>query len=306
MIRKKNNHPIKAYLVIAIFLIITVVSAISRIKLHFTGSSVLGDQTPGQNNENSRNVFSQNLYMKLKTTIDAAQGTYTIYISDINSNQSMGINDKTVLTAASINKVPILAVLYYQANKKNLDLEKIIIPQPSDIQDYGTGSIRYDPTGIPYSLKSLARLMMEKSDNTAAHILATQVLTMDQIQKTIDDWGLTQTSMTDNQSSVYDMNTLLTKMYKGETTNKALRDEMFDFMDNSDTEDRIPKLLPKDIHVYHKTGDDVAKLHDVGIVDIPKHPYYIGIMTSDITDEEATKKTMAELSKIVFDYMKTL
>ena len=69
----------------------------------------------------------------------------------------MGINESVIFTAASVNKVPILAALYEEAQKGNVDFNRVITLQASDIQDYGTGSIRYDPPGTTYSVKTLAQ-----------------------------------------------------------------------------------------------------------------------------------------------------
>ena len=176
--------------------------------------------------------------------------------------------------------------------------------QKEDVQDYGTGSIRYDPIGTLYSLKTLARLMMEKSDNTAAHILGKIIVTEDKIQEYVDNWGMTQTNMKDNKTSATDMKILLSKIYDGEIANEALTSEMLDFMHGSDFEDRISKNLPENVKVYHKTGDETGKIHDVGIVETGDNTYYIGILTIDMSDEKETKDNMAKISRLIYDYMK--
>lgn len=230
-------------------------------------------------------------------------GSYSVYAVNVNTNESFGIDEKVIFTGASVNKVAILATLYNLAGKNEIDLEKIISLQEGDIQDYGSGSIRYDQPGTPYSLKTLARLMMEKSDNTASHILANLVIGMDKIQEFTDSLGMTQTDMADNKTSPYDMSLLMIKLYKGEVTTKALTAEMLSIMDNSDFDDRIPQGLPTGIKYYHKTGDETGKLHDVAIVDLPGKPYFLGVFTTDITNEEKTKENIAAISKIVYDYM---
>lgn len=230
-------------------------------------------------------------------------GTYAIYLYDIKNKKEYGLREKTVMTAASVNKIPILAALYHLAGKGDIDLEKVIVTQAEDIQDYGTGSIRYEDPGKPYSLKTLALLMMEKSDNTAAYILARHVLGEDKIQQLVNSWGLIQTTISDNTSSPYDMTMLLLKMRNGEITTPALTPEMMEFMTHSDFEDRIPAGVPKDVKVYHKTGDEIAKLHDVGIVEKPNRPYILAIFTSDVIDENRTKSVMAEISRKIFSVL---
>ncbi len=249
---------------------------------------------------------SKNLLDSLADDIQKNGGTFSVYIFDMKTNKGIGINENMVITAASVTKIPILATLYKMAGEGKIDLEKIIIPQPSDIQQYGTGSIRYDPTGTPYSLKTLARLMMEKSDNTAAYLFAQIIIKPSNIQNQVNAWGLTQTDIADNKTSVFDMNLLLQKIYQGEITSPALTKEMLDFMDVSDFDDRIPKGVDEGVKVYHKTGDEIGKIHDVGIVDLPKRPFFLGIMTTDVTNDEETKNTIAKISRKVFDFMKSL
>ncbi|MBI2617251.1 serine hydrolase [Candidatus Gottesmanbacteria bacterium] len=227
-------------------------------------------------------------------------GVYTIYIYDIQNNIGYGIGEKTTMTAASVNKVPILATLYHLAGIGEIDLERTVVTQKEDIQDYGTGSIRYEEPGKTYSVKTLARLMMQKSDNTAAYILSTHILGVKKIQELTNSWGLIQTNIEKNSSSPSDMGLLLLKMYKGEITNQALTLEMLEFMTNSDFEDRIPTGVPHEVEVYHKTGDEVAKIHDVGIIDKKGHPYILAIFTSEMSDNERTKRIMAEISRKVY------
>lgn len=236
---------------------------------------------------------------QIKKIIDSQTGTYAIYFYDLSTNSGWGINEKTIITAASVAKLPILAALYYQAEKKEADLDDLVTVQSSDLRD-GTGVLQANEV---YSVKTLARLMMEKSDNTAAHLLGIY-LGIDKIQKLVDEWGLGQTVMADNKTSPYDIATLLTKIYRGEIAGRALTDEMMGFMDDSDFEDRLPALLPKDIKVYHKIGTELNSIHDVGIINLAQRPYILGVFTHGISDEAQTVSTIAKISQVVFDYQR--
>ena len=293
---------------LAITLILLIVGSITTPRLFrlFKSKQELLSPTIDNGIKGASSASHKELLATLEQEIAKGGGTYAIYIYDLKNKRGFGINEKTNFTAASVNKIPILAALYHLAGKGKIDLERIIVPQQKDIQDYGTGSIRYDPTGTPYSLRSLARLMMEKSDNTAAYLIGTVIIGMDDIQRLVDGWGLTQTNMVENKSSVYDMSILLTKMYMQEITTPQLTAEMLGFMDKSDFDDRIPAGIEDGIVVYHKTGDEIGKIHDVGIVELANNPYYLGVMTTDMRDDDATKKTIATISKTVFEFMNNL
>ena len=251
-----------------------------------------------------KQALSKDLLMtQLKTIFEGKVGTYSIFIYDLNTNEGFGISEDTVLTAASVNKVPILAGLYHLADTGDIDLDDTVTIREKDIQDYGTGIIRYQKPGVQYSIKTLARLMMQKSDNTAAYVLARVLITAPKLQSLMDEWELVQTDIDKNKTSAHDMAILMTKMYRGEIANEALTREMLGFMTDSDFEDRIPALLPPDTIIYHKTGDEIGNMHDVGIVEIPNQPYFVAFLALDFIDgEDNAKQAIATASKLIYDY----
>ncbi|OGG11538.1 hypothetical protein A2Z00_04810 [Candidatus Gottesmanbacteria bacterium RBG_13_45_10] len=246
---------------------------------------------------------STELRRKVEETIKDTWKNYSVLVVDYHSNFTMGINDAVIFNAASINKIPILAALYTDVQKGDVDFDKVIILQSQDVQDYGTGIIRYDPEGTAYTVKTLIRLMMQKSDNTAAHILGNYIIGLDRVQTLVNAWGLTQTDMANNKTSNKDMAILMDKIFRGKIAGVALTQEILAFLKDSDFEDRIPALLPKNVTVYHKVGTGTGTVHDVGVVTQGKTAYYIGIFSSDITDEERASKLAAQVSKVVYDYM---
>ena len=248
-------------------------------------------------------VREDTLKQQVKTLVGNEWKDYSVYVVDFTSPFMMGINESTIFTGASVNKVPILTALYAEEKKGNVNFDQIVTLQEDDIQDYGTGSIRYDPPGTTYTVKTLMRLMMQKSDNTAAYLLGNYIINLDTVQKYVNEWGMTQTDMPNNKTSNKDMEILFRLIMGKRITTPALSDEMLDFLKDSDFENRIPGLLPKDAVVYHKIGTGTGTIHDVGVVVYKKKKYYIGILTADATDEDATSKLESEVSKKVFDYM---
>ncbi|MDP2649680.1 MAG: serine hydrolase [bacterium] len=238
---------------------------------------------------------------KIKEILKKQKGTYGVYYADLNSEESFGIDENQMHTAASINKLPIITALYYLADKKYLNLDDNITLQKEDIQDYGTGSLRYEKPGSIYSLRTLAKLSLKQSDNTAAYIIASKI-GVENIQKLVYSWGLSQTDMANNKTTVYDMYLLLKKIYKREITNDASAKELLGFLTETDAEDRLSQII-KNAKVYHKTGDAVGNIHDVGIIEKDGIVFYVGVMTSDIADKETeTKKAISEIAKEILDY----
>ena len=285
-----DGKPMRKFIFIIIYTIILLLVGRSLIFLPKIGFIT----NPQKETESLRN--------DIKKIISVAPGSYGIYYASLVDDNSFGINEKQIFTAGSVNKVPIIAVLYHLASKDKINLDEVVTLKKEDIQDYGTGSLRYQKPGTTYSLKTLAKLSLQQSDNTAAYIIATR-MDADVVQKTINDWGLSQTDMINNKTSPYDMYLLFKKIYKGEVTSEALTKELLDFLTDSDFEDRIPVLLPKDVAIYHKTGDIVGGMHDVGIVEKNNKAFYLGVMTTDIGDKEnETKQYIGVIAKKLFNF----
>lgn len=251
----------------------------------------------------SRKKTPAELLDKIDAVVSDTIKNYSVFIDDFTGTFTAGVGENEIYVAASVNKIPILAALYYYAQKGDIDLDEVITLQSSDIQDYGTGSIRYEKPGATYSIKTLAKLMIKQSDNTGAYILANHIIGYDKLQKIVNEWGLTQTDMTVNKTSNKDMASLFRKIYENKITNKANTEEMLSFFKDTDFETRLPALLPEGVTVYHKIGSEVRNVHDVGIITFGKVAYYIGVFTNEVTDEPEAEKTIATISKVVYEYM---
>lgn len=249
----------------------------------------------------STNTKEEDLKNEIEKITKNKKGFYSVYYKNLNTEISFGIDENQIQTGASVSKLPIIAALYYLDKQKKLKLDDRVTIQKDDVQDYGTGSIRYQKMPQTYSLRNLAKLALQQSDNTAAHVLSLKI-GEENVQKLVDYWGLKQTSMANNKTTVYDMGLLFEKIYKGEIANTANTKELLEFMTDTEFEDRLPKGLPNGTKVYHKTGDGEGFIHDLGIIETEKGAYFLGVMTSDIGEaEEETKSTIAEISKKVYE-----
>lgn len=251
--------------------------------------------------EDQQNQLVEKMKHQTKQLIKKQQGSYGIYYADLTTKDSFGINEREIFTAASVNKVPIVAALYYLSNKGKIDLYENVTLQEEDIQNYGSGRLRYEEPGSVYTLKTLAKLALQASDNTAAHILAKRI-GISNIQNLINQWGLKQTDIDDNKTSAYDMYILFNLLYQNKITNQARTKELLGYMTDTDIEDRLPVLLPKNTNVYHKSGDLQGGIHDVGIIQKDNQVFFLAVMTESIGDKEIeTKQTIAQIAKQIMD-----
>lgn len=243
------------------------------------------------------NTIDRNALSKFLAEED---GTYSIFYKDLNTGTEFGIDENKVLTAASLNKLVIGGLLYKFATEEKVDLEDKITVTASDIQDYGTGSIRYQQMPRAYSIKQLAKLMLEESDNTAAHVL-TVYLGEDFLQNYSNELGMEATHIINNTTSARDMGVLLENIYKGNAASAPLTRELLDFMKDTLFEDRLARNFDDNINVYHKAADAITMIHDAGIIDDGKNPFILVILTTDMVDNEHAKEKIGGIAKFIHD-----
>lgn len=225
---------------------------------------------------------------------------YSVYYEDLTTGDYFGIQENTILTAASLNKLGIIGYLYSVASKNEINLEDKIVIQKEDIQNYGTGSLRYAEPGGTYTLKYLAQLALQQSDNTAAHVLELR-LEEKNVQFYVTTLGMGATNMVNNETSARDMGIFLRSLYKKRIANSSLTQEVLGYMTDTDFEDRIPRYLPKNYKTYHKTGDAVGLIHDAGIINDGTSPFILVVMGSNIEDENLAKDTVGKIAKLIAD-----
>lgn len=230
---------------------------------------------------------------------------YSIIVEDLLHPFRIELGEQDIYAAASISKLPILFTLYDELIKGTISKEQTITLTEDVRQDYGTGSMRYARNGTVYSVEKMAELMIKQSDNTAAYILARHILTPEKIQSYADSKGLTETSIAENTTTNKDMNLLLKALVTGKLFSPEITQEILGLLTDSDFEDRLPANLPKEAIIYHKIGTAIAQLHDVGIVKSPSSLYYIGVFTKGVSDEPGATEQIAEISRVVYDYMNT-
>lgn len=247
----------------------------------------------------------QELVSRLNAITGPLAGTYDIDVEDLTTGVHFGINADRPSIAASVIKLPIAIALLEAQSEGTVDLSAKITPKPEEIQDYGTGSIRYDAPGTSYTVQDLLTRMIKQSDNTAAVVL-TDLLGQDKIQQRIDAWGLSQTSLKDDTSTPADIGKLLAMLYAHKVLGPKQSLDLMGLMTNTDFEDRLPQPLPKYVEVAHKIGTEArGVVNDAAIVVLPGHPYVLTVFSEGTAESEATT-ALQKISQAVFDYESAL
>jgi len=200
------------------------------------------------------------------------RGTYGFYVYRLEDKIEYGLHQNEVFPAASLIKLPVMLTLYQEAEEGNLELD---------------------------NYREMAEAMGKRSDNTAFNQLV-KALGEEKIQETIDDLGMKKTSFEKNDTSPKDMGLFFQKLYEGGVVSDKHRDEILDFLTDTEFEDRIPAGIPSEIRVAHKIGNEIGSFSDAGII-FSQKPFILVIISKNARESEANE-VLPEITKAVWEF----
>jgi beta-lactamase class A len=237
------------------------------------------------------------------------------YYRDLNNGQWVGLNEKEDFFPASLLKVPVLIAFLKRAEKEPEILEKKVTISSEDITADTHQNIHSDEALISdkeYTLKEIARIMIQDSDNAAARILIRETQ-QNYIKSVFESIGVMFTDTTTEQNvRVKDYAGFFRVLYNASYLNRDMSELALELLSGTAYKDGLVAELPDSITVAHKFGErvishfgdglsalDETQIHDCGIVYVPKKPYILCIMTRG-SDLEVQQNAIASLSHFVY------
>ena len=262
------------------------------------GEKTIGELTNGKLATQRTQKETGSTEKKIRELVKDLKGTYGIYVYNLTDKQSFGLNQDEVFPAASLIKLPVILALYQKAEKGEIELETKYVLKEADKRT-GAGIIQYKPAGTVYTYRKLAELMGQQSDNTAFQVIRS-LLGDEEIQKTIDNLGMSKTSLSKNETSPMDIGLFFRKFYSQSILTRNHRDEILDYLTKTAFEDRIPAGVPEEVRVAHKIGTETGSFSDAGIV-FGQKPFILVILSKDALEKEALE-ALPEITKIVWEF----
>jgi beta-lactamase class A len=240
-------------------------------------------------------------------SLEGAKGDYSIVIQNLKTGEYYALNKDKVYEPASLYKLWVMATVYQEIKNgrlKETDILSASIPQLN--KEFEITDPELTTGGIEKTVSEALRQMIVISHNYAALLLAKEVGNS-KISKFLEDYGFNNSSLSliseteVPKTTPGDIALFYEKLYKGEIVGPGYSKKMIEILLKQELNDRIPKYLPKDARVAHKTGEINFYKHDAGIVFSPKTDYLIVLMSESEFPAGAAER-MANLSKTVYDY----
>lgn len=255
---------------------------------------------------------SRNILMRLSSF----RGEAGIVVKDLETGWTFLHNEDQLFPAASLIKIPIMVACFKAAQEGRLDLkEKYVLKRKDRVG--GSGILRRMRSGRVFTYEQLIDYMVTHSDNIATNVLIAR-LGFDYINSVFKQLGLEKTVLNrkmidfsardqglENYTTAAEITQLLEKIYYRRCLNPEISEKCLEILKRQKINDRLPRYLPKDVTVAHKTGLEREVCHDAGIVFSPYGDYIITVLVHTWTGPNTAKKFIARLSSYFYQVFKT-
>ncbi len=263
----------------------------------FGGGQTLGETTQDNND----------LKAVVENALAGTQGKYGIVIKNLKTGESYYSNEHQVFQPGSLYKVWVMATAYKQIQEGSLKEDEELTEDVQVLNDkFNISSDTADLTEgtVDFSVDSALTQMITISHNYAA-LLLTERVRLSKIAEFLQQNGFKESTVgTDGSaptSTPSDIALFFEKLYKGELANPEYTDKMLNLLKAQKLNDKLPKYLPDEAVVAHKTGEIDNFSHDGGIVYTPKGDYII-VVLSESDSPPGAEERIAEVSKAVYEY----
>lgn len=267
-------------------------------KYYFNSKGVMAKNTwIGQRYVNASGVYDSskklplsNLQKELKSAINSCPGTWSVYVKNLDTNESFTINNCRVY-AASLIKLYAMSAAYERIKQ---------------------GKFKES------SVKSTISDMITVSDNTAFNTIVRKVGTTyinswckangytgtnqgHGLSPSSNNYGLSNGTGS-NVTTVADCGKLLESIYRGTCVSKSASSKMLSYLKKQTRRSKIPAGVPKGVTVANKTGETDDNTHDAAIVYSKGADYILVVMGDTPGSGWYSAANITKFSKIVYNY----
>ena len=274
---------------------------------------------------------SKDLDSKITILLKQVEGDFAIAFQDLNRPENVFLlNENEQFHAASTMKVPVMIEIYHRASQGQLALTDSILVKNKfeSIVDYSTYEMNiaedsepslYTQIGKQMTLFDLMNQMIISSSNLATNILIDEVGAKNvnasmqrlgayntEVLRGVEDQKAYDLGL-NNMTTAKDLMTIFKSIALplGETTQDQIA--MIDVLKAQEFNDIIPRFLPGDVQVAHKTGSITGLHHDAGIIYLPNGETYVLVLLSkNLKNFDQGTLTLAKISQLFYEHVTAL
>lgn len=239
--------------------------------------------------------------------LTGSNGIYGIVVLNLKTGESFYMNDQQSFETASLYKLWVMATAFNQIQNGELKEDTVLSEYADSLNkryNISSESAQLHEGKVTYTVATALEKMITISDNYAAFLLTSKVK-LENIANFLKEATLIDSRIGSNGklpiTTPLDTALLIAKLYKGELANEQYTNKMLNLLKWQKLNNKIPKYLPGNISVLHKTGELDEFTHDAGIVETLYGDYIMVILTKS-NDPSNAEEHIAQISRAVYDY----
>lgn len=205
--------------------------------------------------------------------------TYGVFVKNLKTGETYGYNQNLKFETASLYKLWVMGAVFEKISKGEL-------------------------SNSPVNQQAIEK-MITLSDNDAATLLVDEVGNSG-IDNFLSEYKFLSSSFENTPSSTpEDIGLFFDRLYNGAIVSPTYSLKMIDILKRQKINDRLPKYLPSEVTIAHKTGELDQYKNDAGIIFTNKGDYIIVVM-SKTKDPYIAAEKIAKYSEAVYNYFSSL
>jgi beta-lactamase class A len=245
----------------------------------------------------------------------AQSATVGVYYKRMDTGETIEYNGDRIFPAASVIKVPIMMEVFNQESRGAFQLDDVLAIDKDTGGPRGSGILKHLRLPVNLSIRNLCTLMIILSDNTASN----KMIDLAGFKEVTDlckslgapdivlrryfiGSGMDDISK-DNTISPRSLGIILEKLYNKEVVNAQASEDMLAIMKKQQVNHKIPRYLPPDTVIAHKTGTQEITSHDSGIVFGKEGPdYIVSICCTNVPARPTGDEIVGRVSELLYRY----
>ncbi|WP_298883261.1 serine hydrolase [uncultured Polaribacter sp.] len=278
--------------------------------------------------QNSSKQNIEQLTSKIKNQVSEIKGDVAVAFLDLeDETNSVFLNVDEKFHAASTMKIPVMIELFKQQSEGKINLNdsillknefKSIVDGSLYTMDIGEDSddVIYSKINTKQKISDLMYNMVTLSSNLATNILI-EIVDAKKTTQTMASLGANNMKVLrgvedikayklglSNSTTAKDLLIIMKALAKEKVGLKEDCNRMIAILKEQKWNDMIPKYLPKNLEIAHKTGSITGVHHDAAIVYLPNGKKYVLVLLSkNLKDFDKGTDQLAKISKSIYDFV---
>jgi len=261
---------------------------------------------------------------ELNILLESIQGDVSICFKNLNSNETTNFNENEQYNTASLMKVVVALEFLLSVERKEISENCLIELKNSFASKVDNSYFElskendsekelYSKIGTGIPVMELLELMITRSSNLATNNVF-NLINKDSLSQLLNNLGMHNTQIVRgvedqksydagiiNFTTAADILKLFEFIHKEVSAGNKYVNKLYEILTRQEDKKIIPKLLPKNLYIAHKTGSIKSVRHNAALISDGKNVNYIlVILTKNLVDIEKSIYQLAKISELFY------